>query len=183
MDQGRQGRDQVDTAVVQNVCGQRRAAPASCTRLQSWQLSPHACNTGADQGLVADEPEGEADQDRREGRQPRPLCRIPNGRGRHPATNVPGDFAADRRTTAAASACANMRCRWYGQISPAAAVRAVRDDGPRPRRHPLLRERGKIAKMHARSGVIRGIPVNTGSGRSCPVDGVDGRNPCSSIGM
>ena len=26
------------------------------------------------------------------------------------------------------------------------------------RRHPLLRERGKIAKMHARSGVIRGIP-------------------------
>ena len=26
-----------------------------------------------DQGLVADEPEGEADQDRREGRQPRPL--------------------------------------------------------------------------------------------------------------
>jgi Transposase DDE domain group 1 len=120
---------------------------------------------------------------RSEGRQPRPLCRIPNGRGRHPATNVPGDFAADRRTTAAASACANMRCRWYGQISPAAAVRAVRDDGPRPRRHSLLRERGKIAKMHARSGVIRGIPVNTGSGRSCPVDGVDGRNPCSSIGM
>src|SRR5262249_49608161 len=31
----------------------RRAAPASCARLQSWQLSPHACNTGADQGLVA----------------------------------------------------------------------------------------------------------------------------------
>src|SRR6266851_1775506 len=30
MDQGRQGRDQVDTAVVQDVRGQRRAAPASC---------------------------------------------------------------------------------------------------------------------------------------------------------
>src|SRR5258707_910870 len=45
MDQGRQGRDQVDTAVVQDVRGQRRAAPASCARLQSWQLSPHACNT------------------------------------------------------------------------------------------------------------------------------------------
>jgi hypothetical protein len=27
MDQGRQGRDQVDMAVVQNVRGQRRAAP------------------------------------------------------------------------------------------------------------------------------------------------------------
>src|SRR5262249_19566739 len=52
MDQGRQGRDQVDTTVVQDVRGQRRAAPTSCARLQSWQLSPHACNTGADQGLV-----------------------------------------------------------------------------------------------------------------------------------
>src|SRR5262249_50332266 len=79
MDQGRQGRDQVDTAVVQDVRGQRRAAPASCARLQSWQLSPHACNTGADQGLVADDLEGEADQDRREGGEPRTLCRLPNG--------------------------------------------------------------------------------------------------------
>src|SRR6266571_2251921 len=101
MDQGRQGRDQVDTAVVQNVRGQRRAAPASCARLQSWQLSPHACNTGADQGLVADELEEEADQDRREGGEPRTLCRLPNGGGRHPTTNVPGDSAADRGTTAA----------------------------------------------------------------------------------
>src|SRR5262249_31128262 len=49
MDQGRQGRDQVDTAVVQDVRGQRRAAPASCARLQSWQFFPHACNSGADQ--------------------------------------------------------------------------------------------------------------------------------------
>src|SRR5215831_2764852 len=96
MDQGRQGRDQVDTAVVQDVRGQRRAAPTSCARLQSWQLSPHACNTGANQGLVADELEGEADQDRREGGEPRTLCRLPNGGGRHPTTNVPGDSAADR---------------------------------------------------------------------------------------
>ena len=110
MDQGRQRCDQVDAAVVQNVRGQRRAAPASCARLQSWQLSPHACNTGADQGLVADELEGEADQDRREGGEPRTLCRLPNGGGRHPTTNVPGDSAADRGTTAAATACTGMRC-------------------------------------------------------------------------
>jgi hypothetical protein len=32
-----------------------------------------ACNIGADQGLVADELEGEADQDRREGGEPRTL--------------------------------------------------------------------------------------------------------------
>src|SRR4249919_3196741 len=109
MDQGRQGRDQVDTAVVQNVRGQRRAAPASCARLQSWQLSPHACNTGADQGLVADEPEGEVDQDRRQGGEPRTLCRLPNGGGRHPTANVPGDFAADRGTTAATATSTSMK--------------------------------------------------------------------------
>src|SRR6266545_8175951 len=108
MDQGRQGRDQVDTAVVQDVRGQRRAAPASCARLQSWQLSPHACNTGADQGLVADELEGEADQDRREGGEPRTLRRLSNGGGRHPTTNVPGD-TADRGTTAATTTRASMK--------------------------------------------------------------------------
>ena len=159
-----------------DVRGQRRAAPASCARLQSWEFLAHTGDAGADQGLVADEPKGKADQDWREGREPRPLHRLPDGRGRHPKANVPGHSTPHRRTTAAASACANMRCRWLcaqeqpiggvrpnarenGQISPAAAVRAVRDDGTRPRRHPLLRERGKIAKMHARSGVIRGIPV------------------------
>src|SRR5215831_12180099 len=110
MDQGRQGRDQVDTAVVQDVRRQRRAAPTPCARLQSWQLSSHACNTGADQGLVADELEGEADQDRREGGVPRTLCRLPNGGGRHPTTNVPGDSAADRGTTAAATTRASMKC-------------------------------------------------------------------------
>ena len=57
----------------------------------------------------ADEPQREADQDRRKGRLPRPLYRPPDGRGRHPTANVPGDFAADRRTMAAASDCAGLR--------------------------------------------------------------------------
>jgi hypothetical protein len=63
----------------------------------------------ADQGLVADELEGEADQDRREGGEPRTLCRLPNGGGRHPTTNVPGDSAADRGTTTAATTSASVR--------------------------------------------------------------------------
>jgi hypothetical protein len=50
--------------------------------------------------------EGEADQDRREGGEPRTLCRLPNGGGRHPTTNVPG---ADRGTTAAATTRASMK--------------------------------------------------------------------------
>ena len=109
MDQGRQGRDQVDAAVMPDVRRQRGAAPASCARLQSRQFPAHAGDARADQGLVADEPEGEADQDRREGRQPRPLRRLPDGRGRHPTANVPGDFAADCGTTAAATTSAGVR--------------------------------------------------------------------------
>ena len=42
---------------------------------------------------------GETDQDRREGRQPRSLCRLSDGRGRHPTADAPGDFTADCRTT------------------------------------------------------------------------------------
>src|SRR5262249_29135787 len=40
---------------------------------------------------------------------PRTLCRLPNGGGRHPTTNVPGDSAADRGTTAAATTRASMK--------------------------------------------------------------------------
>src|SRR5262245_44612084 len=69
----------------------------------------HARNTRADQGLAADELEGEADQDWREGGEPRTLCCLPNRGGRHPTTNVPGDSAADRGTTAAATTRASMK--------------------------------------------------------------------------
>src|SRR5260370_11607650 len=109
MDQRGKGCDQVDAAVVQDVRSQRRAAPASCARLQSRQFLAHPGDARADQGLVADEPEGEVDQDRREGGEPRTLCRLPNGGGRHPTANVPGDFAADRGTTAATATSASMK--------------------------------------------------------------------------
>ena len=84
--------------------GRSRPTPcglASCTRLQSRQLPAHAGDTGADQGVVANEPEGEADQDRRQARQPRPLCRFPNGRGRRDEEAVRRDPATDRGTAAA----------------------------------------------------------------------------------
>ena len=38
MDQGKQGRDRMDAAVVPDVRGQRRAASTSCARLQSRQF-------------------------------------------------------------------------------------------------------------------------------------------------
>src|SRR5260370_28465036 len=93
---------------MQDVCRQRRAASASCARLNLGNF-PRTLATPEPIKLVADKPEGEADQNRREGGEPRSLCRLPDGRGRHPTTNVSGDFAADRGTTAAASPCASMR--------------------------------------------------------------------------
>jgi hypothetical protein len=70
--------------------------------VQSLLLRP-AGDAGADQRLVADEPEGEADQDRCEGREPRPLRCLPDGRGRHPTESVRRHSAAHRGTAAAAS--------------------------------------------------------------------------------
>ena len=102
MDQGRQGRDQMDAAVMPVVRRQRRAPSASCARLQPRQLPAHAGHAGADQGMVADDAQGKADQDRREGRQSRPLCRLPDGGGRHSTRPVRGHLADDRRTSATA---------------------------------------------------------------------------------
>ena len=45
----------------------------------------------------------------RVGGEPRPLCRLPDGRGRDPTANVPGDFAAHRGTAAAATTSASVR--------------------------------------------------------------------------
>jgi hypothetical protein len=54
-------RDQVDPAIVPDVRRQRRPASAPCARLQSPQLPAHPGNAGANQGLVADQPQGETD--------------------------------------------------------------------------------------------------------------------------
>jgi hypothetical protein len=124
-------------------------APASCARLQSRQFPAHAGDARANQGLVADELEGEADQDRRESGEPRPLCCLPDGRGRHPTANVPGDFAIDRGTTTAAATNARVRRRSSriqkhptggvrpnasenSQIKPSTVVRAARAAGSHP---------------------------------------------------
>src|SRR5450830_371261 len=188
MDQGRQGRDQVDAVVMPDVRRQRRAASASCAGLQSRQLHADARNTGADQGLVADEPEGEADQDRREGRAPRPLRHLPDGRGRHRTANVPRDSAADRGTTTTATTSACVRRRWSyvqerlmggvcpnasenGQISPPTTVRAARRASSRPHLAAVLREGRKSANIQAGSGVIWRNPDKVAwSGPRAPIE-------------
>jgi hypothetical protein len=179
MDQRGQGCDQMDAAVVQDVRGQRRAAPASCAGLQSRQFLAYAGDAGAYQRLVADELEGETDQDRREGGEPRPLYRFPNGRGRHPTADVPRDFAADRGTTAAATTSASVRrpivmrsqidggvhpnASENSQINPSTIVRAAQGDGSRPNLASVLQEGDKSANIHVRSGAIWAIPVQAAS--------------------
>src|SRR5262249_17366667 len=88
-------------------------------------------------------PQGEADQDRCQGGEPRPLCYLPDGRGRHRTANVRRDFAAHRGATAAATTSARVRrsmsciqeqptegvrpnVRENGQIRPRPSVRATR---------------------------------------------------------
>src|SRR5262249_31009832 len=125
---------------VRRQCG---AAPASCARLQPRQFPAHAGDAGADQGLVADDLEGQADQDRREGGEPRPLCYLPDGRGRHRTANV-RDIAADRETTAAATTSASVRRSMSCiQSNPTEGVR------------PNARENGQIRPSTKRSGYPR----------------------------
>ena len=75
-------------------------------------ISCARCDARANPGLIADELEGEADQDRRESGEPRPLRCLPDGGGRHPTANVPGDLAIDRGTTTAAATSVRVRRRF-----------------------------------------------------------------------
>jgi hypothetical protein len=73
-------------------CRAGRSRPTRCvSSFMRWPtISATSCARGdarADQRLVADELEGEADQDRREGGEPRTLRRISDGGGRHPTAN------------------------------------------------------------------------------------------------
>src|SRR6202045_4434105 len=102
MDQRGQGRDQMDAAVMSNFRGQRRSTSTSRAGLQSRQFPAHVGDAGADQGLVADQPEGEADQDRRQGRQLWSLRCIPDGRGLHSEKPLRRHPAIDRGTATAA---------------------------------------------------------------------------------
>ncbi len=100
----RAGLDRAESlAAMSDVRRQRRPSPASRVGLQSCQFPAYAGDAGADQRLVADEPEGKTHQDRREGREPRPLCRVPDGRGRHPSESVRRHPTVHRGTSTAAS--------------------------------------------------------------------------------
>ena len=76
---------------------QRRPASTSCAGLQSRQLHADAGSARGCRALVADQPQGEARQDRGQDRHACPVCHLPDGRGRGAKGIVPGNLAADRR--------------------------------------------------------------------------------------
>jgi hypothetical protein len=77
---------------------------APCARLQPGQFYANPGDAEDGGAVVADEPAGEADQDRRQARQPWPLCHIPDGRGRGVAEDVRGNPDVDRSATSASRA-------------------------------------------------------------------------------
>jgi hypothetical protein len=74
---------------------QRRPPSAPRARLQPWQLHAHAGDAEGSGAVVADQPAREADQDRCQGRQPRPLRHLPIDRGSGVATDGCGNLVAD----------------------------------------------------------------------------------------
>src|SRR5271168_1491951 len=88
----------MDSAVMPFFCRQRRppSAPRAC--VQPWQLHADAGDAKDRGAVVADQPAREADQDRRQGRQPRALRYVSDGRSRGAAADVPGNPVADRPT-------------------------------------------------------------------------------------
>ena len=78
--------------------------------------------------VIADQPAREADQDRREGRQPRPLRYVSDGRGSGTATDVRGYPLAHR--AAAVTASTSMTGR-LGQMRQTTTAEMRLDQGKR----------------------------------------------------
>jgi len=103
----------MDPPVVPLLCRQRRAPSTPRPCLQPWQFYADAGDAEDRGAVVADQPAREADQDRREGRQPRPLRYVSDGRGSGTTTDVRGYPLA--HCAAAVTASTSMTGR-LGQI-------------------------------------------------------------------
>ena len=83
--------DQVDPAVMPFLRRQRRPPSTSCARLQSRQFHAHAGYAQGSCSMVSDQPAREADQNRRQSRQPRSLRHVPVSRNRRATADVLAD--------------------------------------------------------------------------------------------
>ena len=102
--------DQVDAAIVLFLRRQRRSPSALYTRLQPRQLHADAGDAQGGGTVVAEQPTREADQDRRQGRQPWPLRHVPDGRGGGATADVLRD--PDAHHPVAGAARSSMKGLW-----------------------------------------------------------------------
>src|SRR5271169_5123207 len=109
----------MDAAVMSYLCRQRGSPPASCAGLQSWQFHANPGDAKDRGAVVADQLAREADQDRREGRQPRTLRDLSAGRGCGVAADVRRNSVAARPPTCGARA---------GMTSPRPSAEAMRGE-------------------------------------------------------
>ena len=93
-------------------------------------------------------------QDRREGHQPRPLCRLPDGRGCRAEDAVRRDPAADRRSAATVAAAPGMSIAGNDRWQPDGRGASMSD-----------RERPNAAQRRARSLMTR-VDAADGAGSS-----------------
>jgi hypothetical protein len=152
----RQKRAPLDAAVLSRLPAKRRAAPAARAGLQPGQLHAHIGPARGGRALVADDAAREAGQDRRQDRAPRPLRRVPAGRGGGAESAVRRDPAPDRPAQAEAAPhmttwrstlrSAQERCAHRAR-STASAARLIcrgRDAACEVRHHPLCRVVGQF---------------------------------------
>ena len=111
MDQRGQERGQMDAPIVPLVQRKRGSSAASRAGVQPRKLPSHAGAAGDDCRVVADDAAREADQDRCESRQPRPIRRVSDGGGRDPAQVIRRDCGEDRRSAISALGGGNMNAR------------------------------------------------------------------------
>lgn len=134
----------MDAALLHAVRAKRRAAVASCAGLQSRELPPNTGDTEGDRDMVAHLVARAADQDRCPPRAPRPLRRVPDGRGRAATRGLLRHPRPDQHPARAAP------CSGVGMIDRSRAARCItcgrtgasgcRRNGAKPgRRSPLCR--------------------------------------------
>jgi len=100
VDQRRQERGEIDSALVSRLRGQPGPAATIRFGIQPGQLPSPVGITPKRKTLVADNAKGEAGQDRRQDRDPRAVCDVSNGRGGYSATTVQDHPSPDRTTQA-----------------------------------------------------------------------------------
>src|SRR5262245_51963372 len=95
-----------------------RSFAANAVRLQLHALAYNLGNfmrtLTMPKAVIADQSAGEADQGRRQGRQPWPLRHVPNGRARRVAADVQGDPDAHCPVAGATRSC--MKELWGRQV-------------------------------------------------------------------